>query len=315
MTLASAVAMVSCDKDDDAVQVPAQVETAFYAMYPNATDVRWSGRSGYVVADFRESGVANSAWFDRSGGWHMTDTDIPYQALPEAVKSSFEASEYATWRIEEVEKVTRAQIETLYVIEVEQREAEMELVYSEDGVLLNAVADDGDNYNDDLLPQQLPAEVTAFIEQRYPGARILEAERERGVLEVDIIDGRTAREEDTALVEAFFRALGCSTFRATADEHDRAMARVQNMNFITNLAYFALLAGQEDLLPYITPSFRRRLHAAEKMLTEDGTMFTGLFEANPYSHEAVRQYRKMLNVAAAGDIELLCRRAQWWWKK
>lgn len=134
-------------------------------------------------------------------------------------------------------------------------------------------------------------------------------------LPVTITPGRTAREEDTALVEAFFRALGCATFRATADEHDRAMARIQNMNFITNLAYFALLAGQEDLLPYITPSFRRRLHAAEKMLTEDGSMFTGLFEANPYSHEAVRQYRKMLNVAAAGDIELLCRRAQWWWKK
>lgn len=134
-------------------------------------------------------------------------------------------------------------------------------------------------------------------------------------LPVTITPGRTAREEDIALVEAFFRALGCATFRATADEHDRAMARIQNMNFITNLAYFALLAGQEDLLPYITPSFRRRLHAAEKMLTEDGSMFTGLFEANPYSHEAVRQYRKMLNVAAAGDIELLCRRAQWWWKK
>ena len=88
MTLASAVALVGCDKNDDAVQVPAQVETAFHAMYPNATDVRWSGRSGYMVADFRESGVANSAWFDHSGGWHMTDTDIPYQALPEAVKTS-----------------------------------------------------------------------------------------------------------------------------------------------------------------------------------------------------------------------------------
>ena len=194
MTLASAVALVGCDKNDDAVQVPAQVETAFHAMYPNATDVRWSGRSGYMVADFRESGVANSAWFDHSGGWHMTDTDIPYQALPEAVKASFEASEYATWRIEEVEKVTRTRLETLYVIEVEQREAEMELHYSEDGVLLNAVADDGDRYNDDLLPQQLPAEVTSFIQQRYPGARILEAERVRGMLEVDIIDGRTACE-------------------------------------------------------------------------------------------------------------------------
>ena len=92
-------------------------------------------------------------------------------------------------------------------------------------------------------------------------------------------------------------------------------ARVQNMNFITNLAYFAPgWQGRKTCCP-TSPSFRRRLHAAEKMLTEDGTMFTGLFEANPYSHEAVRQYRKMPNAAAAGDIELLCRRAQWWWKK
>ena len=43
-------------------------------------------------------------------------------------------------------------------------------------------------------------------------------------LPVTVTPGRTAREQDTALVEAFFRALGCSTFRATADEHDRAMA-------------------------------------------------------------------------------------------
>ena len=92
------------------------------------------------------------------------------------------------------------------------------------------------------------------------------------------------------------------------------MARIQNMNFITNLAYFALLAGQEDLLPFLTPSFRRRQNAARKMLTEDARLFSGLFEANPHSHEAVRQYRQMLNLAAAGDIDLLCRRAQWWWE-
>ena len=99
----------------------------------------------------------------------------------------------------------------------------------------------------------------------------------------------------------------------TAEKHDQAMARIQNMNFITNLAYFALLAGQEDLLPFLTPSFRRRRNAARKMLTEDAQLFAGLFEANPHSHEAVRQYRQMLNLAAAGDIDLLCRRAQWWW--
>lgn len=133
-------------------------------------------------------------------------------------------------------------------------------------------------------------------------------------LPVAITPDVDAPEEAVRRVERFFSALGCRCFRTTAGEHDRAMARVQNMNFITTLAYFALLAGEEELLPYITPSFRRRQAAARKMLTEDGAMFCALFEANPYSHEAVRQYRQMLNIAAGGDIDLLCRRARWWWR-
>lgn len=132
-------------------------------------------------------------------------------------------------------------------------------------------------------------------------------------LPVAIVPGAKAKAEDTGLVEDFFGQIGCRTFRCTAEMHDKAMARIQNMNFITNLAYFALLAGEENLLPFITPSFLRRKDAAAKMLNEDAEMFVGLFEANPHSHEVVRQFRKMLNVAAGGDIDLLCKRAQWWW--
>ena len=134
-------------------------------------------------------------------------------------------------------------------------------------------------------------------------------------LPVAVTPAADTPDEAVRKVEDFFAALGCRCFRTTAQAHDRAMARVQNMNFITTLAYFALLAGDEELLPYITPSFRRRQAAARKMLTEDGAMFCALFEANPYSHEAVRQYRQMLNVAAGGDIDLLCRRARWWWRE
>ena len=130
---------------------------------------------------------------------------------------------------------------------------------------------------------------------------------------VAVVAGRGAEEAHLARVEGFFSALGCRTFRCSAATHDRAMARIQNTNFITNLAYFALLAGEEELLPFLTPSFERRKAAAAKMLTEDAELFGGLFEANAHSHEAVRQYRKMLNVAAGGDIDLLCRRAAWWW--
>ena len=131
---------------------------------------------------------------------------------------------------------------------------------------------------------------------------------------VAIVPGANAGQEHLELASGFFTALGCRVFGSTAEKHDKAMARIQNMNFITSLAYFALLAGQDDLLPFVTPSFVRRQNAARKMLTEDAHMFAGLFEANPYSYEAVRQYRQMLNLAAAGDIDLLCQRARWWWQ-
>lgn len=131
---------------------------------------------------------------------------------------------------------------------------------------------------------------------------------------VAIVPGAQAAQPHIELTAGFFTALGCRVFRTSAQKHDKAMASIQNMNFITSLAYFALLAEHEDLLPFLTPSFRRRQNAARKMLTEDAHMFAGLFEANPYSYEAVRQYRQMLNLAAAGDIDLLCQRARWWWQ-
>lgn len=131
---------------------------------------------------------------------------------------------------------------------------------------------------------------------------------------VAIVPGANAVQEHLELASGFFTALGCRVFCTTAQKHDKAMARIQNMNFITSLAYFALLAGQDELLPFLTPSFQRRQNAARKMLTEDASMFAGLFEANPYSYEAIRQYRQMLNLAAAGDIDLLCQRARWWWQ-
>ena len=132
---------------------------------------------------------------------------------------------------------------------------------------------------------------------------------------VAIVPGHLSQGRPLALAAGFFSALGCRVFLSTAEAHDRAVARIQNLNFITSLAYFALLAGKEDLLPFVTPSFHRRLDAARKMLTEDAPMFAGLFEANPHSATAVRQFRRMLHLAAAGDIDLLCQRARWWWDR
>lgn len=137
----------------------------------------------------------------------------------------------------------------------------------------------------------------------------------RTPLKVCLVPGNKATEEILRESEALFTDISCIPFRSTAEEHDRAAAAIQGLNFITNLAYFATLARQKEILPYLTPSFTRRMDAARKMLTEDAALFEWLFEANPLSQEAVRRYRSFLNVAAGGDIDILVRHAAWWWKE
>lgn len=134
-------------------------------------------------------------------------------------------------------------------------------------------------------------------------------------LRVTIVPGRRASEEDTRFVEELFQSFGCVTFRATAEEHDMAEAKIQGMNFITSAVYFAMTAEDPALLPYITPSFLRRMNSTEKQLMEDGPLFTWLFEANPHSQAMTRQYRNLLSLAAAGDVDLILHKAQWWWKE
>ncbi len=133
-------------------------------------------------------------------------------------------------------------------------------------------------------------------------------------LPVTIVPAENTAEEPVLFVEKLFTDLGCRVFRASAEQHDKAMAAIQNLNFITSLAYFAALSQDEELLPFLTPSFKRRQDAAHKLLTEDAELFAGLYEANPYSQQLVRKYGTMLNIAAAGDIDLLVNKAAWWWE-
>ena len=108
--------------------------------------------------------------------------------------------------------------------------------------------------------------------------------------------------------------LGFDPFYTTADTHDAAVAQIQGLNFVTTLAYLATLAQQPEIEDFLTPSFRRRLDAAESLMNRDAEMFTGLFEANPYGQDAVRRFRNFLHVAAGGDVDLLVDHARWWWR-
>lgn len=126
-------------------------------------------------------------------------------------------------------------------------------------------------------------------------------------------DETHSAEDYAAAVERWFTKLGMSVFRTTAEKHDQAVALIQGLNFITTVSYLSALSRQDELADFLTPSFHRRLIAAEKMIMQDAELFAGLFEANPYGQDAVRKYRNYLHVAAGGDVDLLIQRAKWWW--
>lgn len=202
MALSAAWSLQSCDNnDDDSIPVPTELQNAFSSMYPNVTNVEWETKSGYYVADFR-NGYEASAWFTPNGEWQMTETDIPYSALPQEVKASYEGSEYATsqgWKIDDVDMLERKGLETIYVIEVEKQNQEVDIYYSEAGVQIKIVEDTDGDRDDQYLPTtQLTETIKAFINDKYPGAKILEIDVEDdrndwdfGFTEVDIYhDGK-----------------------------------------------------------------------------------------------------------------------------
>ena len=125
------------------------------------------------------------------------------------------------------------------------------------------------------------------------------------------------RERDARAAEAvadLFTRCGYACFTTTPQDHDRAMAYIQGLNFTSTVAFLAAARDVEGIRDFVTPSFQRRLDSAAKMLTQDGELFEVISEANPFLQEVSRRFMSYLSLAAGGDLELLAGRAQWWWR-
>lgn len=206
-----AIGLTACDNDDDDIdlsKVPADVRNTFDATYNNTANLKWEkekvAQQSYYKAEFTnrsDNSYKTSAWYTAEGKWQMTETEMPYHAIPEEIRTDFESSAYATWKKDnEVDKIERPDAETVYIIEVESdRDEDVDLYYSADGILIKAISDrtpDGAG-NGSLLPDAPSATVaaaTAFVKEKYPAARIIEIEVEHGRTEVDIIHENIGKE-------------------------------------------------------------------------------------------------------------------------
>lgn len=186
------VSLHSCDKDDDnRLLVSANLQEAFGTRYPNASRVDWEQKGQFYEAEFMEDGYENKAWFTPDGIWVMTEYDLLFTQLPQAVQDAFKAGTYASWRVDDVDKIEKTDGSVTYVIEVESAGREYELTYLEDGTLIREDTEWGDHIP--VAPGQT-SEVKGLVMEKYPRAVILDIEEEKGGIEVEICDGNRQKE-------------------------------------------------------------------------------------------------------------------------
>ncbi len=192
LILALGFLALSCSDDDNFEPDNSAVKNAFATKYPGASVDEWEMKFTYYVANFRLDNNETEAWFESNANWVFTETDLTYAKLPDAIKTSFEASEYKDWEKDDIDKIERPETETVYILEVESGNTELDLYYSEDGELMKT---ENNPENTDRIPAVLSATILSDIDARYPGATVADVEtEENNTLEVLINDNGTYRE-------------------------------------------------------------------------------------------------------------------------
>ena len=142
---------------------------------------------------------------------------------------------------------------------------------------------------------------------------IKKSPEQQGEFKVAVTPGANCTEHPVNWLCELLLRLGFAPFVTTAQEHDKAAASIQGLNFMTSVAYFAMLAERPEILPFLTPSFQRRLEASRKSLTEDGNIFCAMFNDNPSSNATVDEFRDEL-AKSAQDISAALQKARWWFE-
>lgn len=134
--------------------IPSSVQSAFSKIYPKATDIDWTQKGNYFVADFIMNGFEKDVWFDITGNWIMTQTDLgTVDELSPAIYNAFSFGQFSSWQVENVYSVNFPKCTTVIVIKVGQYNLDTKylLFYSQQGNLQNTI--NVDCFDDTLWPQ------------------------------------------------------------------------------------------------------------------------------------------------------------------
>ena len=201
--------------DNGSKKVPESVLQAFQKDYAGVKDVQWRQVKNYHVAYFNApSGTrasvqlhaySHTAWYTHDGKHCQTNEEISSDRLPVEVKGALKAYleiTYPGWKVDDCKIVVRADMELIYVIEIEKGSEERLISISSLGDILKDIleeddnddADDDDEFDedlDDVLPVLVPEQIKAALQKLFPDnfqlVQIVEIEIDDDEIEVDVL--------------------------------------------------------------------------------------------------------------------------------
>lgn len=146
---AFALGMSAHAQNNKPITVPEPVKTAFIKQFPKAEGTAWEMESKTEYeAEFKMGGMKYSAVYSAEGKWMETEHKIKTEALPAAVQKMI-ASTYADHKVKGAE-MAETPDGTVYEVDMEKGEHEMEVVFNTDGkVLKSKVEEDKDADGED----------------------------------------------------------------------------------------------------------------------------------------------------------------------
>lgn len=190
LSLVAIFFMAACSDDDDDKKNPdyqpgTAVQTTFKQMFPNATNVLWSEKNDYGVANFLNSNTQTVAWFNQQGVWYLTETAVLTTAIPKVITDAIANSDYKTWKVVDASHLDRKDMIPAYVVEVTLNKSVEDLYYAEDGHLFETV--EQDHTGNEAQPTPVDQTILAMVKQQYASAKIVEIETDDNI-EVTLLD-------------------------------------------------------------------------------------------------------------------------------
>jgi hypothetical protein len=126
------------------VVVPKEVQHSFQEMYPNAEDIKWEQEENMFEAEFLSGGLSMEACFMPDGSFVESETEIPDDELPPFI-TNYLMENYPGYTIREADKVTDAEANVFYEVEIMVQDTDYEVLFNEDGRFMKVETDDEEN--------------------------------------------------------------------------------------------------------------------------------------------------------------------------